>query len=111
MPPTYYLLPTTSYLHPVQVCIDGMYLETLFSSHPKLPGRFFAFLASYQAKRLRNLTELVSKDKHEVAGQHLANVSIEEIFMNPAYMGIFRKFMSKTADDEEPSCARVKDQG
>jgi len=87
----------------ILVCIDGMYLETLFSSHPKLPGRFFAFLASYQAKRLRNLTELVSKDKHEVAGQHLANVSIEEIFMNPAYMGIFRKFMSKTADDEDPS--------
>ena len=82
------------------VCIDGAYLETLFTSHPKLPGRFFAFLASYQAKRLRNLTELVSKDKHEVAGQHLANVSIDEIFQNPAYMGIFRKFMSKTADAE-----------
>jgi len=86
----------------ILVCIDGMYLETLFSSHPKLPGRFFAFLAGYQAKRLRGLTELVSKDKHEVAGQHLANVSIDEIFQNPAYMGIFRKFMSKTADEEEP---------
>ena len=35
-----------------------------------------------------------------MAGQHLANVSIDEIFSNPAYMGIFRKFMSKTADDD-----------
>jgi len=84
----------------ILVCVDGTYLESLFSSHPKLPGRFFAFLASYQAKRLRLLTAAFSKDKHEVAGQHLANVSIGEIFQNPAYMGIFRKFMSKTADDE-----------
>jgi len=91
----------------ILVCIDGMYLESLFSSHPKLPGRFFAFLASYQAKRLRALDEAFAKDKHEVAGQHLANVSIEEIFQNPAYMGIFRKFMSKTADDEADQNTRV----
>ena len=91
----------------ILVCIDGMYLESLFSSHPKLPGRFFAFLASYQAKRLRALTDAFAKDKHEVAGQHLANVSIEEIFQNPAYMGIFRKFMSKTADDEADQNTRV----
>ena len=42
----------------------------------------------------------MSKDRHEVAGQHLANVSIDEIFSNPAYMGIFRKFMSRTADED-----------
>ena len=84
----------------VLVCIDGQYLETLFSNQPKLPGRFFAFLASYQAKRLRVLTEQFSSDKHELAGQHLANIPIEEIFQNPAYMGIFRKFMSRTADEE-----------
>jgi len=84
----------------ILVCIDGQYLESLFQSHPRLPGRFFAFLASYQAKRLRVLTDQFSTDRVEVAGQHLANVSCEEIFCNPAYMGIFRKFMSKTADDE-----------
>jgi len=84
----------------ILVCIDGIYLETLFNSHPKLPGRFFAFLASYQAKRLRQLTLQASSNTHEVAGQHLANVSIEQIFQNPAYMGIFRKFMSKSADEE-----------
>ena len=56
----------------ILICIEGSFLEHLFGSNPKLPGRFFAFLASYQAKRLRNLTELVSKDRHEVAGQHLA---------------------------------------
>ena len=30
---------------------------------------------------------------------HLAKVSIEDIFSNPAYMGIFRKFMTRTADE------------
>ena len=42
-----------------QVCIDGAYLEELFNSHPIMPGRFFAFLATYQAKRLRQLTAMV----------------------------------------------------
>ena len=84
----------------VLVCIDGQYLETLFTNQPKLPGRFFAFLATYQAKRLKVLTDQFSSDRHEVAGQHLANIPIEEIFQNPAYMGIFRKFMSRMADEE-----------
>ena len=88
----------------ILVCIDGMYLETLFTSHPAL-GRFFAFLASYQVKRLRVLTDQFSSDNREVAGQHLANVSVDEIFCNPAYMGIFRKFMSKTADAEPAGSA------
>ena len=35
-----------------------------------------------------------------MAGQHLANVSIDEIFSNPAYMGIFRKYMTRTAEEE-----------
>ena len=34
------------------VCIEGAFLEQLFSSHPGLPGRFFCFLAAYQAERL-----------------------------------------------------------
>lgn len=89
----------------VLVCIDGLYLENLFSSHPKLPGRFFAFLAQYQAKRLRDVTATFSSDHREVAGQHLANVTIDEIFCNPAYMGIFRKFMSRTADEEPQGSA------
>ena len=84
----------------ILVCVDGAYLESLFTSHPKLPGRFFAFLASYQARRLRNLTEAFSSEKRQVAGQHLANVSIHEIFQNPAYMGIFRKFISKACEDQ-----------
>ena len=64
----------------ILVCIDGAYLETLFSSHPKLPGRFFAFLATYQAKRLASSPSTFSSDRREVAGQHLANVPIDEIF-------------------------------
>jgi len=84
----------------VLVCIEGTYLDELFHSHPKLPGRFFAFLAKYMATRLSTITETLSSNKREVAGQHLANVSIEDIFANPAYMGIFRKFMSKSQEDE-----------
>jgi len=84
----------------IVVCIEGAYLDGLFKTHPALPGRFFAFLAGYQARRLRSLTDLMSKDRHEVAGQNLAKVSIEDIFSNPAYMGIFRKFMTRTADEE-----------
>jgi len=42
----------------------------------------------------------MSKDKHEVAGQNLSKVAIVDIFSNPAYMGIFRKFMTRTADEE-----------
>lgn len=75
----------------ILVCIEGSYLDGLFNSNPKLPGRFFAYLATYQATRLRNLTEMVSGDKREIMGRDLANVTIEDIFSNPAYMGIFRK--------------------
>ena len=49
---------------------------------------------------MRQLTDSLSSNKREVAGQHLANVSMKDIFANPAFMGIFRKFMSKTAEDE-----------
>ena len=65
------------------LCIEGSFLESLFTSQPQLPGRFFAFLAQYQARRLSDLTKLMSKDKHEVAGQNFANVSINDIFSNP----------------------------
>ena len=82
------------------LCIEGSFLESLFTSQPQLPGRFFAFLAQYQARRLSDLTKLMSKDKHEVAGQNFANVSINDIFSNPAYMGIFRKYMTRTAEEE-----------
>ena len=82
------------------VCIEGSSLESLFTSEPRMAGRFFAFLASYQAKRLRVLTSNLSKSQHEVAGMHLASVTIHDVFSNPAYMGIFRKFMSHTADEQ-----------
>ena len=118
------------------LCIEGSFLESLFTSQPQLPGRFFAFLAQYQARRLSDLTKLMSKDKHEVAGQNFAKVSINDIFSNPvrrratrrrnsvrnstrnsarnsarnslrrpdlprqAYMGIFRKYMTRTAEEE-----------
>ena len=77
------------------LCIEGSFLESLFTSQPQLPGRFFAFLAQYQARRLSDLTKLMSKDKHEVAGQNFANVSINDIFSNPvrrrAILGAIRR--------------------
>ena len=73
------------------LCIEGSFLESLFTSQPQLPGRFFAFLAQYQARRLSDLTKLMSKDKHEVAGQNFANVSINDIFSNPVRRRAIRR--------------------
>ena len=39
------------------MCIEGTFLEQLFQSNPQLPGRFFCFLAAYQAERLYKLTK------------------------------------------------------
>ena len=39
------------------MCIEGKSLETLITTNPGLPSRFFCFLASYQGERLYKLTE------------------------------------------------------
>lgn len=80
------------------ICIEGAHLERLFETHPKLPGRFFAYLAQYQARRLRALDEsrLGGGGVMAVAGG--GKVRIEEIFATPAYIGIFRKFLFKSAE-------------
>lgn len=75
------------------VCVEGAYLEKLFTSHPSLPGRFFAFLATYQAGRLRRLTASITSGVVEVAGHGAADVPIETIFSNPAFLGIFQTFL------------------
>ncbi len=79
------------------LCIEGSFLESLFTSQPQLPGRFFAFLAQYQARRLSDLTKLMSKDKHEVAGQNFANVSINDIFSNPVRRRATRRAIRRTS--------------
>ena len=83
----------------IVVCIEGSYLDTLFQSEPALPGRFFAFLASYQARRLSQVTDMLSRGSQEVTGSNAARVMISDIFSNPAYMGIFRKFMFRAVID------------
>uniref|UniRef100_A0A7S2C4X5 cGMP-dependent protein kinase n=1 Tax=Haptolina brevifila TaxID=156173 RepID=A0A7S2C4X5_9EUKA len=85
----------------ILVCVDGSYLEKLFLSHPSLPGRFFAFLASYQAGRLRNLTASITSGIVEVAGHGDADIPIQEIFSNPAYLGIFNKFLTNSTPDDD----------
>ena len=46
------------------------------------------------------LTPDPDPDPNPNPNPNLAKVSIEDIFSNPAYMGIFRKFMTRTADEE-----------
>jgi len=84
----------------IVVCIEGSYLDQLFQSEPALPGRFFAFLASYQARRLVQVTEMLTRGSQEVTGSNAAKIMIEDIFSNPAYMGIFRKFMFRAAEED-----------
>mmetsp|Transcript_13813 Transcript_13813/g.42046 ORF Transcript_13813/g.42046 Transcript_13813/m.42046 type:complete len:1038 (+) Transcript_13813:202-3315(+) len=84
----------------VVMILEAAYLDQLFQQHPALPGRFFAFLAQYQARRLRQVTDMVATASVEMAGAPRVNVTISDVFSNPAYMGIFRKFMFKAAEDE-----------
>jgi serine/threonine protein kinase/CRP-like cAMP-binding protein len=90
----------------ILVCVEGSYLEKLFSSHETLPGRFFAFLATYQAERLRRLTDTFTPGKRRSIAVQGANrqVPVDAVFSNPAYEGIFRQFLEHTrrncADDE-----------
>eukprot|EP00967_Tisochrysis_lutea_P088629 scaffold125857_cov35-Tisochrysis_lutea.AAC.4 len=53
-----------------------------------------------QARRLRQVTDMVATASVEMAGAPRVNVTISDVFSNPAYMGIFRKFMFKAAEDE-----------
>ena len=76
-------------------------------------GRFFAFLATYQAKRLRVLTDQFSSDR--ARGRRAAprqRCRSTRSFANPAYMGIFRKFIVRrrpTAGRQAAGAQRVRD--
>ncbi|EOD28896.1 hypothetical protein EMIHUDRAFT_234416 [Emiliania huxleyi CCMP1516] len=52
----------------IVMILEASYLDKLFEQHPHLPGRFFAFLASYQARRLKQVTEMVASATVEVQG-------------------------------------------
>uniref|UniRef100_A0A7S0JJA9 cGMP-dependent protein kinase n=1 Tax=Calcidiscus leptoporus TaxID=127549 RepID=A0A7S0JJA9_9EUKA len=82
------------------LCIEGRSLEQLFSTKPGLPSRFFCFLASYQANRLYKLTQsFADAKKPNVTIPLSLRLSIEEVMGNPAYCGIIRKYLKKTAEE------------
>ena len=84
------------------VCIEGAFLEQLFSSHPGLPGRFFCFLAAYQAERLYKLTQTAAESKQPtVTASTGLRLKCDEVMGNQAYAGLFRKFLV-TQEDTSP---------
>jgi beta-adrenergic-receptor kinase len=81
------------------VCIEGTFLEQLFQSNPQLPGRFFCFLAAYQAERLYKLTKAFAESsKPKVTAPNSLRLSIEQVMANAAFCGVFRKYMVKEAE-------------
>jgi len=84
------------------VCIEGTFLEQLFQSNPQLPGRFFCFLAAYQAERLYKLTKsFAEKAKPTVTAPNALRISIEHVMANPAFCGVFRKFLVKKHEESQ----------
>jgi len=84
------------------VCIEGTFLEQLFQSNPQLPGRFFCFLAAYQAERLYKLTKsFAESSKPKVTAPNSLRIGIEEVMANAAYCGVFRKYLMKEAEAQK----------
>ena len=84
------------------MCIEGTFLEQLFQSNPQLPGRFFCFLAAYQAERLYKLTKsFAEKAKPTVTAPNALRISIEQVMANPAFCGVFRKFIVKKHEESQ----------
>jgi len=84
------------------MCIEGTFLEQLFQSNPQLPGRFFCFLAAYQAERLYKLTKsFAEKAKPTVTAPNALRISIEQVMANPAFCGVFRKFIVKQHEESQ----------
>lgn len=93
------LLPSLTYLRPLL----SRYLEKLFATSPLLPGRFFAFLATYEAERLRKLTATFSTGRRRSIAVGGESVPMESIVVNAAYKSVFKQFLtrqSKRGDDD-----------
>jgi CRP-like cAMP-binding protein len=70
----------------VVMCLEGSYLEELFQESPGLPGRFFCFIAAYEAERLYQLTKgAADSKKPKVTVSNSVRVSLDEIMANRAY--------------------------
>jgi len=76
------------------VCLEGQYLEELFQSSPGLPGRFFCFIAAYEAERLYQLTQTAAEAKAPtVTASNAVRVPIKTVMESTAYNGILRKYL------------------
>ena len=79
----------------VIVCLEGAYLEELFQSSPGLPGRFFCFIAAYEAERLYQLTQSAAESKQPtVTAATSVRLPMNEIMANKAFSGVLRKFLA-----------------
>lgn len=85
----------------IMYVLEGSFLDSLFRTEPGLPSRFYCFLATSQAGRLRELSSAaVSATKPEVHASNYTRLSIEQVMANAAWRRIFRKFLNKTVKDE-----------
>lgn len=94
----------------VMYVLEGTFLDSLFRTEPGLPSRFYCFLATVQAGRLRELSSAaVSATKPEVHASNYTRLSLEEVMANAAWRRIFRKFLHKTLKDEVAAKGEASD--
>lgn len=81
-------------------------LDALFKEHPRLPARFFCFLATYQGERLYKLTQAFadSQTPQVTIAASLA-IPIEEVVHIPAFCGKLRTYLLKA---EETASTKVR---
>mmetsp|Transcript_18327 Transcript_18327/g.53484 ORF Transcript_18327/g.53484 Transcript_18327/m.53484 type:complete len:868 (+) Transcript_18327:207-2810(+) len=89
--------------HTVLYILEGAFLDSLFRTEPGLPSRFYCYLATVQAKRLRELSAVaVSSTKPEVHAASYARRSAAEVLANAAHRRIYRKFLIRETEKPEP---------
>ena len=82
----------------VIVCLEGAYLEELFQSSPGLPGRFFCFIAAYEAERLYQLTQSAAESKAPtVTATTSVRVPLSDVMQNKAFSGVLKKWLMQEA--------------
>lgn len=93
----------------VMYILEGQYLDSLFRTEPGLPSRFYCFLATTQASRLKELSaSAVSSTKREVHASNYARLTISQVMGNAAYKRIYRKYLvrhEQEAGDKKQSAA------
>jgi len=81
------------------ICLEGTFLEQLFMHKPELPSRFFCFIAAYQADRLYKLTQTAAQAQGpQVTAVNRLRIPLTDVLSNPAYCGVFRKYLSRELD-------------